>query len=592
MRKLAKIHDPSGVSFNVAPIKSKENKKVEEVGDQASAAPSNAYEGVNPERLANLGAGTSLIEERKAKLEELQKKGMSKTQLKKQLSLLPKPVPLKPTLPEGIEIPLEKGEENFLALWDLTDQQILDRLANKKRASITAKKAFKKKQQDEAKINKRLKNKKRHADKMGLEWDREAALKEIEEEDKKSKAEKEELKAARKADKLENGEDGDSSDSGSESESDSDSDLDNSESEEEAKPKPIEKEGTPKTKKSKRTVEPETTEPETVEPDSKKSEKSKKRPTSDSDGEEPKSKKSKKSKSDFASTGTSNEASNQVQSELQDSLVPPTKVAKPANSFKPVQPKPIDDKARKRILKQAVNAIKKLKKKGLPFPPLEELQQQITEREEQKRITKAIKKTQKKEENVKTRQRGFGGNDEKLDKEIAEREGMLRRGAEEAEAQPAEKSKKSKKRKHDSEEPEAVDPVEKEHKKKKSKAAVKDVEEVENVSIEPVEKVHKKKKSKAATAEDPEDTKGHSSVVSQWNPDALEGGEQRKSKFLRLLGAGKGDVSGAAEGSQEKNDKGDKRKEIDKVQKDLEKQYEASIKMKHEHGGKRRGLGA
>lgn len=77
-------------------------------------------------------------------------------------------------------------------------------------------------------------------------------------------------------------------------------------------------------------------------------------------------------------------------------------------------------------------------------------------------------------------------------------------------------------------------------------------------------------------------------AAEQWNPDALSGDAARKDKFLRLLGAGKS--SGNA-GAASKS-KGKPKVDIEKVQSELERQYDAGMKMKHEGGGKRRGLGA
>ena len=78
-------------------------------------------------------------------------------------------------------------------------------------------------------------------------------------------------------------------------------------------------------------------------------------------------------------------------------------------------------------------------------------------------------------------------------------------------------------------------------------------------------------------------------VAAQWNPEALTGEAARKEKFLRLLGAGKANAK-ALDGARHKSSA--KVVDISKVQSDLEKQYEAGMKMKHDGGGKRRGLGA
>lgn len=73
----------------------------------------------------------------------------------------------------------------------------------------------------------------------------------------------------------------------------------------------------------------------------------------------------------------------------------------------------------------------------------------------------------------------------------------------------------------------------------------------------------------------------------QWNIDALTGDMARKDKFLRLLGAGKSN-------SIEKPAKKIKAKSVDitQVEGELQRQFEAGIRMKHDSQAKRRGLGA
>lgn len=77
-------------------------------------------------------------------------------------------------------------------------------------------------------------------------------------------------------------------------------------------------------------------------------------------------------------------------------------------------------------------------------------------------------------------------------------------------------------------------------------------------------------------------------AAEQWNPDALTGGEARKAKFLRLLGAGKSNGPTAASKPKPHTATA----AITKVQSELERQYEAGMKLKHDGGSKRRGIGA
>ena len=94
---------------------------------------------------------------------------------------------------------------------------------------------------------------------------------------------------------------------------------------------------------------------------------------------------------------------------------------------------------------------------------------------------------------------------------------------------------------------------------------------------------HRSKKDKAIEGKIEDSAKGGE----QWNIDALKGDAARKDKFLRLLGAGKGN-------SVEKPAKKAKTKGVDTIQveDELERQFEAGIRMKHNGQAKRRGLGA
>lgn len=80
---------------------------------------------------------------------ELQKKerprGISKTQARKLEALKPKPEPPKPVIPEHITLPAE--EENFVALWDLSDAELDRRLLRVKKRKAAERKALRVKQQ-------------------------------------------------------------------------------------------------------------------------------------------------------------------------------------------------------------------------------------------------------------------------------------------------------------------------------------------------------------------------------------------------------------------------------------------------------------
>jgi hypothetical protein len=118
-------------------------------------------------------------------------------------------------------------------------------------------------------------------------------------------------------------------------------------------------------------------------------------------------------------------------------------------------------------------------------------------------------------------------------------------------------------------------------------------EEVVNEDASAVETAKvKKKKSKKQSAEElaPSAMPGSESAIDggeQWNVQALEGGDKRKEKFLKLLGAKKsGGTGGDPAGSARPNT------DVVQMQRDLERQFEAGMKMKNENQGHRKGLGA
>lgn len=167
-RRLAAVYDPTGSAFNVGPVVTQANgtvvsvetlKKREEqelaklareegtvsaTGDPAgkTSASSTAlrdplsslHNGINPARLALMDIG---------RIEDPAKK-MSKTQQKKRAALEPRPPPPKPTMPDGISVP--DGETNWLALWDLPDDQLERRVIREKKRKAAERKALRTKQ--------------------------------------------------------------------------------------------------------------------------------------------------------------------------------------------------------------------------------------------------------------------------------------------------------------------------------------------------------------------------------------------------------------------------------------------------------------
>lgn len=177
--RLAAEHDPGGVSFNVAPVmmqkdgrvisletlrkrqekaaleeaktdglkieptanKLKSSSQLVDISNQAclTAIPN----GMNPDRFARMNVAKS----------DLNTTGMSKTQLKKKAALAPRPPPPKPIIPEGISIPT--GEENWLALWDLSDHQLESRVIKEKKKNAANRKTLRVKQQT-GKVERRM----------------------------------------------------------------------------------------------------------------------------------------------------------------------------------------------------------------------------------------------------------------------------------------------------------------------------------------------------------------------------------------------------------------------------------------------------
>lgn len=175
-QRLAAIHDPTGATFNVGPVVKQEDgtiislesiRRREERAKEKEAAEAakkdgalseitngqkgNAKQsettvkqdpeagqiyGVNPARMAQMDFG---------KPAERPPKKMSKSQQKKLAKFEPRPPPPKPVLPEGISIP--GGEENWIALWDLPDEDVERRVVRAKRRAAAARKALRVKQQ-------------------------------------------------------------------------------------------------------------------------------------------------------------------------------------------------------------------------------------------------------------------------------------------------------------------------------------------------------------------------------------------------------------------------------------------------------------
>ena len=172
-QRLAAVHDPSGETFNVGPVVVREDgtvisqdslrRRQERAQEKAAAertreggctngapntqkiadgeAPASTItnrtsfqNGINPDRLAHIESVVS----------QKPPSRLSKTQQKKRAALEPRPPPTKPILPEGILIP--EGEENWLGLWDQSDDQLERRVLKEKKRKAAERKTLRVKQ--------------------------------------------------------------------------------------------------------------------------------------------------------------------------------------------------------------------------------------------------------------------------------------------------------------------------------------------------------------------------------------------------------------------------------------------------------------
>ncbi|SPO00719.1 uncharacterized protein DNG_03467 [Cephalotrichum gorgonifer] len=78
-------------------------------------------------------------------------------------------------------------------------------------------------------------------------------------------------------------------------------------------------------------------------------------------------------------------------------------------------------------------------------------------------------------------------------------------------------------------------------------------------------------------------------LADRWNVTALEGGSDRQNKFMKLLGGGK--VAASASSAPPNAGRPASKLDIHRVQDDLQRQYDAGMRMKFEGQGQRRGLG-
>lgn len=179
--RLASIHDPSGKMFNVGPVVVQDDGKVISVAVLERRAKAQAEKAAK----AMQDDGTSLNGEHRAKAEELlpgkvvsmpeedtadginparrqlmgllfsepprssqppQSKQLSKRQQRKLVVFEGNGPPPKPVIPEGISLP--DDEENWVDLFDLSDDAIERRVAQDKKRKAAERKALRQKQKE------------------------------------------------------------------------------------------------------------------------------------------------------------------------------------------------------------------------------------------------------------------------------------------------------------------------------------------------------------------------------------------------------------------------------------------------------------
>lgn len=152
--RLAAVYDPSGAMFNVGPVVTledgsvkslatiKRNEEIQAEQEARRAAAEEAGHETKSEPKPELNPWGQPVQNRG----ERGTQGLSKTQQKKLAENAYRPPPPKPIIPDGIDLPSDE-EENWLSLWDITDQQCLVRVQKAKTDAARERKLFRKQQQ-------------------------------------------------------------------------------------------------------------------------------------------------------------------------------------------------------------------------------------------------------------------------------------------------------------------------------------------------------------------------------------------------------------------------------------------------------------
>jgi hypothetical protein len=516
------------------------------------------------------------------------KRKISKKQQQRLEMLKPKPVPPKPVIPEGIALP--EGEENLLELWDITDEEIAKRLRSKKKEKIIAGKTLRKIQKEQKKFNRAMKVRKKQAANAGVLWDPEKAKKEIlgemekadwgDEDSSDSESESEsddDLEAeangknGKKASSDDNEEEDSDSSSSSDSSSDSDSDADSDGSqagEEKEKPKKKKKKGMPKVNRPRLDLEllEQSAKIKQALEDKKRNARLKRRAERREKAAQEKAKREAEAEAARIEAEKAEQAEQASDSEEKATKEKSSKKRKRSSEEEPEQKgkkTKTDDLDSEEEAKRKEKKRKRKEEKRKQKENVEKKKEK--ERQAEKELqAKYLASTAEVRSKVESK-------DDRLDREIAEREARLR--AENQEAEESEEPQYTKVSQNWN--PDAL-MGDKERREKfmkllGAKKAKKGPKKTPNEKVESEkEKAAREKKEKLA--------------VKVTQPNVVE----RKEKKAARRAARKAEEQAAAEAAAAAA----KAEQIARMQSDLENQYEAGMKLKHDGGSKRRGLGA
>ena len=176
-QRLAAVHDPTGATFGIGAVTTNEDGTVVSVEAQRRREERRkAVEANKGEGATSIFDGAKLTEANNNKISEPSeeknehavvshrihgppvytspnsvpqppdqlKNTISRSQQKRLTKFEPRPPPPRPILPEGVSVP--EGEENWIALWDLPDDQLERRVLRAKKRAAAARKALRVKQ--------------------------------------------------------------------------------------------------------------------------------------------------------------------------------------------------------------------------------------------------------------------------------------------------------------------------------------------------------------------------------------------------------------------------------------------------------------